>query len=50
MQPVATAILAIPILNEIPNIWQAVGGAVALSGIYIINRAHQQTLKSTSGL
>lgn len=48
MQPVATAILAIPLLNEIPNIWQAVGGTIALSGIYIINRAHQQTLKGAS--
>jgi 3-oxoacyl-[acyl-carrier-protein] synthase II len=36
---------AIPLLNEIPNIWQAGGGIVALIGIYIINRAHQRTLK-----
>ena len=48
MQPVVTAILAIPLLNEIPNIWQAIGGAVALTGIYIINRTHQQTLKGIS--
>jgi drug/metabolite transporter (DMT)-like permease len=45
LQPVVTAILAIPLLNEIPNIWQAGGGIVALIGIYIINRAHQRTLK-----
>lgn len=45
LQPVVTAILAIPLLNEIPNIWQAGGGIVALIGIYIINRAHQRTLR-----
>jgi len=48
MQPVATAIFAIPLLNEIPNIWQVIGGTVALTGIYMINRTHQQTLKEIS--
>ena len=45
LQPVATAILAIPLLNEIPNGWQVIGGVIALTGIYIINRTHYQTLK-----
>lgn len=45
LQPVATAILAIPLLNEIPNGWQVIGGAIALTGIYIINRTHHQGLK-----
>lgn len=45
LQPVVTAILAIPLLGEIPNIWQGLGGTVALIGIYIVNRSHQQTLK-----
>lgn len=42
LQPVVTAILAIPLLGEIPNIWQGIGGAVALIGIYIINFTHQR--------
>lgn len=45
LQPVVTAILAIPLLGEIPTIWQGIGGAIALVGIYIVNRSHQQTLQ-----
>ena len=45
LQPVVTAILAIPFLGEIPTIWQGIGGAIALVGIYIVNRSHQQTLQ-----
>ncbi|HSG42463.1 MAG TPA: DMT family transporter [Anaerolineales bacterium] len=45
LQPVTTAVLAIPLLNEIPNGWQVVGGLIALTGIYIINRTHHQGLK-----
>lgn len=41
LQPVVTALLAIPLLNEIPTIWQGLGGAIALVGIYIVNRSHQ---------
>lgn len=40
LQPVATALLAIPLLGEIPNIWQGVGGAIALIGIYLVNQSH----------
>lgn len=40
LQPVVTTLLAIPLLNEIPSIWQAVGGMIALLGIYIVNQAH----------
>lgn len=43
LQPVVTAILAIPLLNEIPNGWQAAGGLIALTGIYIINRSYHRT-------
>jgi len=39
-QPILTAILAIPMLGEIPNTMQWVGGAVALAGIYIVNQSH----------
>lgn len=45
LQPVVTAILAIPLLKEVPNIWQVLGGGIALAGIYIINRAHHRTIK-----
>ena len=41
LQPVVTALLAIPLLNEIPTTWQGVGGIIALIGIYMVNRAHQ---------
>jgi len=40
LQPVVTTILAIPLLNEIPNVWQVIGGVIALLGIYIINQDH----------
>jgi drug/metabolite transporter (DMT)-like permease len=39
-QPIMTALLAIPLLNEIPNLVQALGGFVALAGIFIVNRSH----------
>ena len=42
LQPVVTALLAIPLLGEIPSIWQGIGGGIALIGIYIVNRSHQQ--------
>lgn len=47
LQPVVTTLLAIPLLGEIPTIWQGVGGAIALTGIYIVNRSHQQRLPET---
>ena len=40
LQPVSTAILAIPLLGEIPTIWQGMGGVVALAGIYMVNLSH----------
>jgi drug/metabolite transporter (DMT)-like permease len=40
LQPVVTTILAIPLLHEIPGIWQAIGGAIALVGIYLVNQSH----------
>jgi hypothetical protein len=45
LQPIVTALLAIPLLGEIPTIWQGIGGAIALAGIYIVNQAHQQSTK-----
>ncbi len=46
-QPILTTILAIPMLGEIPNATQWIGGAVALAGIYIVNQSHLQTPKET---
>jgi drug/metabolite transporter (DMT)-like permease len=43
LQPVVTALLAIPLLGEIPNLWQGIGGTVALIGIYMVNQSHYQT-------
>jgi len=45
LQPVLTTILAIPLLGEIPNIWQGIGGVVALIGIYIVNYSHQNRIR-----
>jgi drug/metabolite transporter (DMT)-like permease len=41
-QPILTTLLAIPLLGEIPNPWQGLGGLVALAGIYIVNQSHNQ--------
>ena len=43
LQPILTALLAIPLLGEIPTIWQGIGGAIALIGIYVVNRSHQRS-------
>lgn len=47
LQPVVTALLAIPLLGEIPGIWQAIGGATALVGIYLVNQSHYQNRVKT---
>lgn len=46
-QPILTAILAIPMLGEIPNPTQWLGGAVALAGIYIVNQSHLHAQEET---
>ncbi len=46
-QPILTAILAIPLLNEIPTPIQWIGGGIALAGIYIVNQSHRQDQKET---
>ena len=47
LQPVATAVLAIPLLGEIPGLWQIAGGVIALVGIYLVNQSHQRALQET---
>lgn len=39
-QPIVTTILAIPLLAEIPNLFQVAGGIIALVGIYLVNQSH----------
>lgn len=46
-QPILTAILAIPLLNEIPSAIQWIGGGIALAGIYIVNQSHRQSQQET---
>lgn len=43
LQPVVTTLLAIPLLGEVPSIWQGIGGAIALVGIYIVNQSHMRS-------
>ena len=44
-QPILTAVLAIPLLGEIPAPVQWIGGGIALAGIYILNQSHNQSSK-----
>lgn len=45
-QPVMTALLAIPLLAEVPSPFQLIGGMIALAGIYLVNQAHSRARKS----
>lgn len=47
LQPVLTTILAVPLLGEIPSIWQGIGGVIALVGIYIVNQSHNRNRVET---
>jgi drug/metabolite transporter (DMT)-like permease len=46
-QPIMTTILAIPLLGEIPEPIQALGGAIALAGIFLVNRAHSRASRNS---
>ncbi len=41
-QPVMTTILAIPLLGEIPQLIQLLGGVVVLAGIYLVHQSHSR--------
>jgi len=43
LQPIITTLLAIPLLGEIPSIWQGIGGAIALIGIFVVNESHNRS-------
>ncbi len=45
-QPVMTAIIAIPLLGEIPGRTQIMGGVIALIGIYLVNVSHNKIRKN----
>ena len=47
-QPVVTALLAIPLLGETLRPAQWLGGAAAITGIYLINRAHHDRAAETA--
>jgi drug/metabolite transporter (DMT)-like permease len=49
-QPIMTTLLAIPLLGEVPEPSQAAGGAIALAGIFLINRAHSRTLRGRAAI
>lgn len=50
LQPIVTTLLAIPLLGETPGIWQAVGGTIALAGIYLVNQSHLKSEQETMAL
>lgn len=50
LQPIVTTLLAIPLLGEIPTIWQGIGGTIALVGIYVVNQSHQQSTPQSSSM
>ena len=41
-QPIVTAIIAIPLLGEMPVPSQVIGGFIALAGIYLVNVSHEK--------
>lgn len=47
LQPVLTTLLAIPLLAEVPTVWQGLGGAIALVGIFIVNQSHLRSQPET---
>ncbi|MBN2386663.1 MAG: DMT family transporter [Anaerolineales bacterium] len=48
-QPVLTTILAIPLLAEIPGMWQLIGGILVLGGIYLIHRTYNRRQAPVTG-
>jgi drug/metabolite transporter (DMT)-like permease len=49
-QPVVTAIIAIPLLGETLGTAQILGGILALTGIYLVNIAHESARKPKGAL
>jgi drug/metabolite transporter (DMT)-like permease len=47
-QPIMTTLLAIPLLGEVPLPAQALGGLLALIGIFLVNRAHTRSQRQAA--
>jgi drug/metabolite transporter (DMT)-like permease len=43
-QPIVTAIIAVPLLGEVPVPSQIIGGFIALAGIYLVNVSHEKKI------
>ncbi len=42
-QPVVTALLAVLLLDETLSLWQVLGGATVLAGVYIVHRSRRRS-------
>lgn len=49
-QPITTALLAIPLLGEVPPLLQFAGGMIALTGIYMVNQSNTRSRWKNSHL
>jgi drug/metabolite transporter (DMT)-like permease len=47
IQPIATGLLAVPILGESLGFWQIVGGLLVLTGVYLVHRSRMRLAPST---
>jgi len=47
-QPVMTALIAIPLLGEVPGNSQLLGGIIAMTGIYLVNISHENKKDESS--
>jgi drug/metabolite transporter (DMT)-like permease len=43
LQPVVTALIAIPLLGEYLHLWQIVGGGTVLVGIFLVHKSRQES-------
>jgi len=43
-QPILTTLLAIPLLKELPQIFQIIGGIIALAGIFLVHLSNNRKL------
>jgi drug/metabolite transporter (DMT)-like permease len=43
-QPILTTILAVPLLNELPQLFQIIGGLIAIAGIFLVHVSYNRNL------
>ncbi len=46
-QPILTTILAIPLLGELPQTYQLIGGVVTLAGIYLVHNSYNKSIAAS---